>query len=71
MTNRRKRLKYGVIVWKLPLVMLPLLPIALLLDLATTLTWFAYCVANKSRDRFNEWWLVLDSRLPDHWHPRT
>lgn len=67
----RRRLRYGVIVWKLPLVMLPLLPIALLLELATTLTWFAYCVADKSSDRFKEFWLSLNSRLPDHWHPRT
>jgi hypothetical protein len=51
--------------------MLPLLPIALLLNLATALTWFAYCVADKSRDHFNEFWLSLNSRLPDHWHPRT
>jgi hypothetical protein len=48
-------------------VILPLLPVALLLELATTVTWFAYCIADKSRDRFNEWWRRIDARMPSSW----
>ena len=73
-TSNRKRIRWGVVAWKLPLVILPLLPVALLLELATTVTWLAYCVAelaycvaDKARDRFNEWWRGLDGRLPDSW----
>ena len=68
--NKRKRIRWGVVAWKLPLVMLPLLPVALLLELATTLTWFAYCLADKARARFNEWWRAVDARLPDSWDRR-
>ena len=66
----RERLRWAVIVWKLPLVMLPLLPLFLLLELATTVTWFCYCVTDKARDRFDELWRDLDSRLPDSWERR-
>jgi hypothetical protein len=66
----KKRIRWGVVAWKLPLVMLPLLPVALLLELATTLTWFAYCLADKARDRFNEWWRAVDAWLPDSWEWR-
>ena len=66
----RKRLRWAVIAWKLPLVMLPLLPLALLLEMATTVMWFFYCVADKARDQFEEWWRDLDSRLPDSWERR-
>lgn len=66
-TRNRKRIRWGVVAWKLPLVILPLLPVALLLELATTVTWLAYCVADNARDRFNEWWRGLDGRLPDSW----
>jgi hypothetical protein len=61
----RKRIRWAVVAWKLPLIIVPLLPIALFLELATSLTWFAYCWADKSRDKFNEWWRWLDSCLPD------
>jgi hypothetical protein len=69
MTNltTRKRIRWGVVAWKLPLVMLPLLPVALLLEMATAVTWFAYCVADKSRDQFNELWRAIDAQLPSSW----
>jgi hypothetical protein len=63
-----KRIRWGVVAWKLPLVILPLLPIALVLELATALAWFAYCLADKTRDQFNEWWRGVDAWLPDSWH---
>ena len=63
----RRRIRWSVVAWKLPLVMLPLLPVALLLELATAVTWFAYCLAGRARDQFNEWWRDLDGRLPDLW----
>jgi hypothetical protein len=65
--TNRKRIRWGVVAWKLPLMMLPLLPVALLLELATAATWLAYCLADKARDQFNEWWRDLDGRLPDSW----
>jgi hypothetical protein len=33
-------------------------------------TWFCYCVTDKARDRFDELWRDLDSRLPDSWERR-
>jgi hypothetical protein len=67
MTRRNKRIRWRVVAWKMPLIVLPLLPVALLLELATTATWAAYCVADGARDRFNEWWRWLDSCLPNSW----
>jgi hypothetical protein len=66
----RKRLRWSVVAWKLPLILLPLLPVALLLELATVVTWAAYCLADRARDRFNEWWRALDARLPASWERR-
>lgn len=63
-----KCIRWGVVAWKVPLVMLPLLPVALLLELATAMTWIAYCLADKARDQFNEWWRSVDACLPDSWH---
>ena len=65
--SNRKRIRWGVVAWKLPLVILPLLPVALLLEMATALTWLAYCVAEKSRGQFNEWWCGIDAQLPNSW----
>jgi hypothetical protein len=48
--------------------MAPLLPVAALLELATTVAWATYCLADRARDNFNEWWRVLDARLPSSWY---
>ncbi len=63
-----KRIRWSVVAWKLPLVILPLLPVALLLELATAMTWFAYCLADKARHQFNECWRAVDACLPDSWY---
>jgi hypothetical protein len=70
MDHRRKRLQWRVVIWKLPLIMAPLLPVAVLLELATATTWAAYCLADGTRDRFNEWWRALDARFPSSWQRR-
>ncbi len=67
MTRRR----WHVIAWKLPLFVVIAL-VSAVLELATTITWYAYVGADTARDRFREWWRGFRCELPSWWErPET
>lgn len=62
MTRFRRR--WGIIICKIPLI-LPLLIVAVVLEVVIKLSDFVYHLADKARYNLNEWWRSVERYLPD------